>query len=159
MSKRGCVTVIVLGIILLLAIIVASLGSTDEAQPSAAKVQTPHPTPTLSFCPTCAEILVAKNEMTQAQWMDYLKQTENQWTNEWLCTIKEVEQGGIGLTSGYTVRLESDDGCDVAFTLKNKDEALSLSDNQRVWITGQIDRYETTLGLTIYLKDNPTISK
>jgi hypothetical protein len=124
--------------------------------PTATPTLTPTPRPTT---PSCSVIMSNKRDMTKAQWNAFKDGLEGKWTADWTGMVDSVTKGGLGFFApGYTMTFIADGGCEVLFTLTDKDTALGYSKRQRTSVTGQVSSIGEFLGFTFYLKDNPTLS-
>ena len=153
LKLMGAAIVTCLGIAIIAVMLGDGSTSSEKRKPF-----TPMPTAIPEQAPTCQEIMTTKDGITDAQKQAYLKNQHGKQL-DWSGTIKDVSEGGLGLfNSGYTIRVEISGGCDLLFTFTDEERALAFVKGQRVTVDGTIDSFEQIFGLTIYLKDDPTLS-
>jgi hypothetical protein len=100
-------------------------------------VYAPTPLPPRPSAPTCFEILDARENLTSAQWDNLLEEVRRSRIDGWSGTVLDVSRE-LSLKRGYRVNLLLDDGCSLAFTIRDKDLALSLQRGQVLTVSGPV---------------------
>lgn len=113
------------------------------------------PLPPRPSAPTCFEILDARDNLTSAQWDNLLEEVRHSRIDGWDATVLDVSRE-LSLQRGYRVNLMLDGGCALAFTLRDKNLALSLQRGQVLTVSGPVQyAYRDVSGcLVITLPDN-----
>jgi len=118
-------------------------------------VNAPTPLPPRPSAPTCFEILDARDNLTSAQWDNLLEELHHSRIDGWDATVLDVSRE-LSLQRGYRVNLTLDGGCALAFTLRDKNLALSLQRGQVLTVSGPVQyAYRDVSGcLVITLPDD-----
>lgn len=118
-------------------------------------VNAPTPLPPRPSAPTCFEILDARDNLTSAQWDNLLEELRHSRIDGWDATVLDVSRE-LSLQRGYRVNLTLDGGCALAFTLRDKNLALSLQRGQVLTVSGPVQyAYRDVSGcLVITLPDD-----
>jgi hypothetical protein len=121
-------------------------------------VNAPTPLPPRPSAPTCFEILDARDNLTSAQWDNLLEEVRHSRIDGWDATVLDVSRE-LSLQHGYRVNLTLDGGCALAFTLRDKNLALSLQRGQVLTVSGPVQyAYRDLSGcLVITLPDNTAV--
>lgn len=150
-SRKGCVIAIVALVILVLVIaVVAGGGGDTEKAEEISATATPAPT-----APPFAEIWGNVQDMTEAQWKEYLPTLAGARVENWEGWVENVDVSG----SKYTLLVDMDSPdeflstYDVRFAV-SEDVGLKLQKDQPVVFSGTIDKVQELLGsITVFLQD------
>ncbi len=131
----------------------------NSPEPVAINTSEPIATKTpLPLAPSCKQINITTEGMTDVQWDKYKKDFPGQWVDNWEGTVTEVSNEFLG--SGYNIHVNFVGGCDILVTIKDEVIALSYSRGDQVIVSGETLSISEMFDKLIVLNtDTATITK